>query len=133
MKVSLETTGGVFTIVGYAPGEIRIHRPFPDKDGEFLTVCHRSLIIAPERLIDDWKPQSFEALAAHSFEPLQELAPEVVLIGTGVRLRRPAPLLFAPLVHMGVGFEVMDTGAACRTYNLLAGEGRRVAAALLIA
>ncbi|MGE0081286.1 MAG: Mth938-like domain-containing protein [Thiohalomonadaceae bacterium] len=132
MKVSLETTGGVFTILGYAPGEVRIQRPFPGEDGERVAVCRRSLIISPERLIGDWEPQSFEALTAHSFEPLEELAPEVVLVGTGARLRLPSPPVLAPLVHLRAGFEVMDTGAACRTYNLLVGEGRRVAAALLI-
>ncbi|MFA5529753.1 MAG: Mth938-like domain-containing protein [Thiohalomonadaceae bacterium] len=132
MKISLENTVGTFVIQAYAPGEIHVQRPFPNEAGERIAVCRRSIIITPERLIGDWAPQSFEELNAQHFDALEELAPEVVLVGTGTRLRLPSPPVLAPLVHLRAGFEVMDTGAACRTYNLLAGEGRRVAAALLI-
>lgn len=61
-----------------------------------------------------------------------ELAPEVVIVGTGARQRFPAPQLLRPLIEAGIGFEVMDLAAACRTYNILASEGRAVAAALLL-
>ena len=58
--------------------------------------------------------------------------PEVVLLGTGARLRFPPAAVLAPLTRAGIGVEVMDTAAACRTYNILAGDGRRVVAALLM-
>lgn len=61
-----------------------------------------------------------------------EMQPEVVLIGTGHSLRFPEPHLLAPVIRQGLGYEVMDTQAACRTYNILANESRNVVAALLI-
>ena len=61
-----------------------------------------------------------------------ELAPEIVLLGTGAQFRFPEPALLAPLYKAGIGVEVMDTPAACRTYNILLGEGRNVVAALLV-
>jgi uncharacterized protein len=63
---------------------------------------------------------------------LAELRPEVVILGTGVKLRFPPPSLTRALVEANIGLEVMDTGAACRTYNILMGDGRRVVAALLM-
>jgi uncharacterized protein len=71
-------------------------------------------------------------LEAADLEPVVALAPEVLLIGTGVRQVFPAAAVFAALHARRIGFEVMDTGAACRTYNVLVAEDRRVAAALLI-
>lgn len=132
MKISLDTTGGAFVIQGYAPGEVRVHRPSPDMNGDGIAVFRRSLIVTPERLVTDWAPQCFEELTAQHFDVLEELGAEIVLVGSGSRMRLPSPPVLVPLVHLRAGFEVMDTGAACRTYNLLVSEGRRVAAALLI-
>jgi len=132
MKISLDDSGDAYLIQGYAPGEIRVLRPACDAFGEGLAVCHASLIVSAARLITDWAPQHFDELATSHFEVLKEIDPEVLLIGTGPRLRLPSPPLLAPLVRLRAGFEVMDTPAACRTYNLLVGEGRRVAAALII-
>ncbi len=132
MKISLDQNSGAYVIHGYAPGEIRVRVPATETTVAGLTVCTRSLVITPEHLMDDWAPQSLDELAMEHLDMLEELAPEIVLIGSGPRMRLPSPHLLAPLVRLRAGFEVMDTGAACRTYNLLAGEGRRVAAALLI-
>jgi len=71
-------------------------------------------------------------LATTHFAQLATLHPEIVLIGTGGALRFPAPVLLRPLYDAGIGVEVMDTGAASRTYNVLMAEGRAVAAALLM-
>ena len=90
-----------------------------------------SLVVLPDRVLD-WPPASFEALAAAHFEQLAALGVELVLLGTGPRLRFPAPSLTAPLANAGIGLEVMDVQAACRTYNILAAEERKVAAALLL-
>jgi len=91
----------------------------------------RSLIVLPERILP-WKVDSFEALAESDFEDLAALGLEVLLLGTGARLRFPAPVLTRALVAARTGLEVMDTAAACRTYNILLAEQRRVGAALLV-
>jgi uncharacterized protein len=89
-----------------------------------------SIIVMPEYL-SDWAVESFELLEGAHFQPLCALRPEVVLLGTGQNCRFPAPELLASLINEGIGVEVMDTPAACRTYMILMAEGRAVAAALL--
>jgi len=91
-----------------------------------------SVIVTPER-VEPWAPAAFAGLAAEHYERLASLKPEVVLLGTGTRLRFPRPELTAALARAGIGLEVMDLRAACRTYNILAAEERAVAAALLFA
>jgi uncharacterized protein len=83
-----------------------------------------------ERL--DWPCVQFGDLSAEHFAHLVDTAPELVLFGSGSRLRFPKPAWIRPLVEAGIGFDTMDTPAACRTFNIVAGEGRRVIAALLI-
>jgi uncharacterized protein len=87
----------------------------------------------PEELITEWTPASFAELQAEHLLPLLERNPEVVIIGTGPTLRFPRPEILRPLMQARVGYEVMDFQAACRTYNILVDEDRRVAAALLMA
>ena len=79
-----------------------------------------------------WGAGGFDALTEQDFDALAGLGAEVVLIGTGVRQRFPRPALLRRLITAGIGYEVMSTAAACRTYNVLVGEGRRAAAALVI-
>ena len=90
-----------------------------------------NLIVLPERIVP-WRAASFESLRAEDFEELARLDLEVVLLGTGAALRFPQPQLTRALVEAGIGLEVMDVQAVCRTYNILAAEERRVAAALLL-
>ena len=90
-----------------------------------------SLVVLPDRVLD-WPVASFEALAAGHFELLAALGVELVLLGTGPRLRFPAPALTAPLARAGIGLEVMDVRAACRTFNILVAEERVVAVALVL-
>lgn len=93
---------------------------------------HRSLIVLPRQIIPDWRPRSFEHLELSDFAQLLELAPDLVVLGTGQQQRFPSPLIHHSLVSAGIGLEVMNTPAACRTYNILVAEGRQVAAALVL-
>src|SRR4029453_3191656 len=78
-----------------------------------------------------WHAPSFESLAAEHFARVAALAPELVVFGSGARLRFPSPALLRPLIDAGIGVETMDSAAACRTYNVLLAEGRSVVAGLL--
>jgi uncharacterized protein len=89
-----------------------------------------SLIVMPEN-VRDWSAIDFSGLKKEDFENLKDLGAEILLLGTGPRQRFPHPGLTAPLAQAGIGVEVMDLKAACRTYNILAAEERKVAAALL--
>ena len=92
----------------------------------------QSLVLTPDAIATGFAPNGFEALTEDDFENLLRTSPEIVLLGTGAVHRFPHPRLTAPLHRAHVGLEVMDTRAACRTYNILVGEGRNVAAALII-
>lgn len=96
------------------------------------TRYEHSLIILPDRIIENWEASTFDQLTAEHFEFLIPLQPEMVLFGTGAALRFPHPSLTKTLIASKIGVEVMDTNAVCRTYNILTAEGRHVAAALLI-
>ena len=91
-----------------------------------------SLVVLPDRIVEHWNVQSLERLTPGDIEALASLKPELVLLGTGDALYFPNSRLLARLAAAGIGTEVMDTRAACRTYNILAEEGRNVAAALVI-
>lgn len=95
-------------------------------------VLERSLLLLPDRCDESWGPDAFTALTALHLEPLAALACDVLLLGTGKRQHFPAPALLRPLLEAGRPVEIMDTAAACRTYNILQAEGRIVAAALII-
>jgi len=90
-----------------------------------------ALIVSSESGCSAWSATRFDELAADHFSELIQSLPELIVFGSGARLRFPRPLWLAPLMQMGIGVETMDTPAACRTYNILASEGRRVIAALL--
>jgi uncharacterized protein len=90
-----------------------------------------SLIVMMERVLE-WSATGFSGLGPENFEELTSLGAEILLLGTGPTQRFPHPRLTAPLARAGIGVEVMDLRAACRTYNILAAEERKVAAALLL-
>lgn len=92
-----------------------------------------NVVVLPDRVIADWTQAGFETLGIGDFEALAALDSEIILLGTGRQLRFPRPELLQPLIQAQKGLEVMDLQAACRTYNVLAGEGRKVAAALIFA
>lgn len=122
MKLHLSNAPGLNLISGYGSGYVQI------KEQRHQA----SLIVLPELVVPDWPVAAFESLVALHFERLAELGPELVVLGTGNRHRFPHPSLYQTLIAAGIGLEHMDTGAACRTYNILAAEGRRVAAALIV-
>ena len=110
------------SITAHGPGWVEINR---EKYTSSIIVSARG-----ERI--DWLCGSFEQLQPSNFEQLLTLDPELVLFGSGVRLRFPKPQWLESLYARRIGVESMDTGAACRTYNFLAAEGRKVVAALLL-
>jgi|SRR5690242_9833018 uncharacterized protein len=89
-----------------------------------------SAVVTPDRTVE-WKNRTFDALTREDFAFLAGLGVEIILLGTGARQRFPNPRLTAPLAAAGIGLEVMDLKAACRTYNILVAEERKVALALL--
>lgn len=122
MKLHLSQNSIRNTFTAYGPGFVAVNG-----------VRHESsLVVLPDRIVENWDVQSFETLAQGDIEALALLKPELVLLGTGDALRFPDTRLMARLAAAGIGTEVMDTRAACRTYNILAEEGRYVAAALVI-
>ena len=121
MKLHPTGQSGVNTITGYGAGYVMVN-------GERR---ESSLVVLPERTID-WQDKRFDTLEAEDFTFLAGLEAEIVLLGTGARQRFPHPRLTAELAKAGIGLEVMDLQAACRTYNILVAEERKVAAALLI-
>ncbi len=124
MKIHLDTGDGRhFMIRAYEPGSLIV--------GE--NRYERSLILTPDRIIDDWRPQYLNQVDSAALQQLADLYPEVVLLGTGREQGFPSPDCLSALTDRGIGVECMDTGAACRTYNLLMGEGRKVVAGLLLA
>jgi uncharacterized protein len=122
MRIQLETGDQANLIRSYAAGQVIVNQ-------DSYT---RSLVVLPGQVITGWPPQAFAELTRAHVEALAALHPELVILGTGRRQRFPRAELLAPLVEAGIGWEVMDTGAACRTYNILMSEGRNVAAALLM-
>ena len=92
----------------------------------------QSLVVSPNRLIDDWPVTSVDDLSVDLLQELVEHSPEVILIGTGRQIRFPSPEIYAHVVNQGIGIEFMDTGAACRTYNILLSEQRKVIAGIII-
>ena len=123
MKLDIDDNReGYNKIESYSAGQVRI-------SGRIWT---RSLIVTPTLLRDDWPPSAIEALTTEDFGCLLEINPEVLIIGTGEKLVFPDQQILLPLYQAGIGHEFMDTGAACRSYNFLVGEGRHVAAALFM-
>ena len=122
MKFHLTKAAGRNLFTGYGEGYVAIN------DRRYT----HPVIVAPEGDVEPWAAQSFETLSASDFDALTARAPELVLLGTGAVHRFPKPEVIRPLVTARIGFEAMDTRAACRTYNILMAEGRQVIAAILV-
>jgi uncharacterized protein len=121
MKLHLSDAPGKNLFTGYGEGYVLINGKRHEGN----------LIVLPGRT-EPWKPRGVDDLTAEDFARLAALGVEIVLLGTGKRQRFPSPALSIALPAAGIGLEVMDTGAACRTYNILVAEGREVAAALVL-
>lgn len=122
MKLSLDKSSTLYFIDAFSPHSVTVAKQ------EY----RHHLIVTPERVFEPWQPPAVAGLAITDFDCLRELELEVVLLGTGEKQIFPPPLLQVEFGRLGVGLEVMSTAAACRTYNILAGEGRKAAAALII-
>ncbi len=122
MKFQAEDNEAAYTVSAHGPGFVEINRVRFEAG-----VCVAS-DVAPE----PWGERGFAALTEQDFARLAERAPEVVIVGTGATQRFAPPALLRALIQRGIGFEVMNTAAACRTYNILVGEGRRALAALVV-
>jgi uncharacterized protein len=120
VKLHQAVAAGANTFTGYGNDYVSVN-------GERRST---SVIVLPERVLD-WAVEAFDALRAEDFSVIETLGVEIVLLGTGARQRFPHPRLTAGLAHARIGVEVMDLRAACRTYNILVAEERKVAAALL--
>jgi uncharacterized protein len=122
LKLHQDPSGALNTVTGYGADYVEINK-----------VRHPgSVLVLPDTPVIPWPVSTFEQLSAEHFAMLIEAAPEVVVFGSGERLRFPHPRLTAVLAAQRIGVETMDFKAACRTYNILMAEGRKVAAALLI-
>ena len=110
-------------VSGSGPGWVRVGQ----------TEYRNSLILLPDQIVEGWAPNGFAALTDADFASLLDYTPETVLLGTGAQQQFPHPRLLQALSAARIGVEVMDTRAACRTFNILVGEDRRVLAALIVA
>jgi uncharacterized protein len=121
VKFHLATASGN-VVTGQGPGWVRIG----------AHEYRESLVLTADSIATGWAPAGFDALTESDFARLTDGRPDVVLLGTGASLRFPRPELTRALVAARIGLEVMDTPAACRTFNILSAEGRRVTAAMLL-
>lgn len=122
MQLSQDPNRGKFYIRSYSPGTIRVNSQ---------SYTH-SIVLTTTQLIDDWAPQQIHELKPTDFAAIAQENPELVLLGTGKQQHFPPAAIMATLIEHHIGYEIMDTAAACRTYNVLVAEGRNVVAALLI-
>lgn len=122
MKLHLADSKNRYAVTGYGPGYLAVN-----------TIRYeRSLVITPDQAPETWPVLQFDALDAAAMAALLEKRPEIIVLGTGATQRFAAPAVLRPLIEAGIGLESMNTPAACRTYNILMGEGRRVVAAMLL-
>jgi uncharacterized protein len=122
MPLVLDENQAAYQIHAYKPGFIQVNE----------TTLTQSIIVSTSQLITDWAPQSLSELTAKDLKIILTLKPTILLIGTGATLSFPAVELYGELLNQGIGVEIMDTSAACRTYNALTAESRNVVAALII-
>lgn len=121
MKLTQETGSGN-RIRSYQQHQVRINDETYDQ----------SVIVTAEQLVTDWAPQSLAELEEQHLQAILDLDPEVIILGTGAQQQFPERIILQHILKTGIGVEVMSTDAACRTYNVLMAEDRRVAAALFL-
>lgn len=124
MEISRESPGDEtrYAIRAYGPGEIRIND----------VIYRSSLILTRNRLDAAWAPPPVAEWTPDVLDPLLAHDPEILLLGTGSHVHLLGTPFLAHALRQGIGLEVMDTAAACRTFNILVSEGRRVAAGLIV-
>jgi uncharacterized protein len=122
LKLQSDPHSGANTITGYGDGYVEINQ----------TPYAHAVLLSSDGAISVWPVESFDSLETSDFDQMIALKPELILIGTGSRQRFPKPELLKSLISAKIGFEIMDSQAACRTYNILVGEGRQVLLALIV-
>jgi uncharacterized protein len=122
MKFTQDSTSGINVIRSYAPGELRVNQE----------TYRDTVILDASTVLAEPNVRKLDELAGIETARILALQPELVLLGTGARQVFPAAAFGAQFLRQGIGFEVMDTGAACRTFNVLVGEQRRVVALLFL-
>lgn len=120
--ISEDKSDAKYQIKAYQPGLITVNE----------VKYSKSLIIGADQLIDSWHPQSLSEIKSEDWDLVINLKPEIILLGTGKKFLVPKPALLAPIYKANIGFEFMDTQAACRTYMALVSEDRKIIAVLLI-
>lgn len=124
MELSLDPGNASYRIASYTHGQIIL---IVNSANETHNL---PLVIMPEKLLSPFSPKTLDELKTEDFQALLIYKPQVVLLGTGEKMRPLKPELFASLAKQNIGIEVMTTPAACRTYTILMSEGRNVAAIL---
>jgi uncharacterized protein len=122
LKLQSDPHSGANTITGYGDGYVEINQ----------TPYTHAVLLKSDGAVLEWPVKSFEGLESDHFAQMVALQPELILIGTGSKQRFPKPELLKALISAKIGFEIMDSQAACRTYNILVGEGRQVLLALIV-
>ena len=136
MRFAPDRDFGSYTIRSYQEGQAVVIPPLSPGEpsaaqNQDITLTH-SFIIAPARLIQDWPPHTLAQLTSEHLRAALETKPELVIIGTGKTLEFPPATITEALHREGIGVEIMDSAAACRTYNVLMHEGREVMAAVIV-
>ena len=126
MKISLEIAEGIYRIGALEPGQVTLERGGQDGTVEERVIQRSSFMLSPDQLLPNWAPTHIDQVGVAELEPALELAPTLVLLGTGSQAVLPDMALMQLFMSRGIGFETMQTAAACRTFNLLAYEGRRM-------
>jgi uncharacterized protein len=122
VKLQSDPHSGANTITGYGDGYVEINQ----------TPYRHAVLLSSAGEILEWPVKSYAELLACNFDQIVALKPELILLGTGNRQHFPKPELLKPLIEAKIGYEIMDSQAACRTYNILVGEGRQVLLALIV-
>ena len=120
MKFAEDYNKDQYQITGYDNESVRVNNK----------AFSNGFIVTPNHFIHDWQPQLYTDLNATDLDILFDLKPSVILLGTGAKQIFPPKEIYRALVKSGIGFEIMDTQAACRTFNILMAEDRDVAAAM---
>lgn len=120
--LTLDDNNSIFQIRAFKPGMLQVNEQ----------IFTRSIIVSRDKLIDDWQPQLISELIPEHLSVITTLSPAILLIGTGTTLQFPPIETYGELINHGIGVEIMNTSAACRTFNALTSEERNVVAALII-
>lgn len=135
MKFSQEFSSDAYRIHAYSEQGVKVICPLSEENQGLASrekQLTQSFIVGNGRLGENWGPKHMEELSAADFAEIETYEPQVVLLGVGKRLRFPDAALYRELLTKGIGVEVMDSSAACRTYNILVNEGRNVVAAIIL-